>query len=119
LPNANELQTPVVPETPSANGDVYEKIRLKPSGPLTDVLNRVLVHVYDLRPLITSADEVGLDVLSRVFWPAVSAAIVSNLGNTIFAAGRPDELHQVSIPNESLMKEVADGSSITRRSTAS
>lgn len=99
-PSPNDPQSPVVPETPSAKGDVYDKIRLKPSGPVTDVLNRVLEHVYDLRPLIVSADEVDLDVLSRILWPAISTSIVSSLGNTIFAAGRPDELHQVSYTSQ-------------------
>jgi hypothetical protein len=63
---------------------------------LPDVLNKVLTHVYDLRPLLTTADEVGLDVLSQILWPAISSSIVSSMGNTIFAAGRPDELHKVS-----------------------
>lgn len=51
-----------------------------------------------------TADEVGLDVLSQILWPAIAAAIVSNLGNTIFAAGRPDELHKVGPDHHRLLK---------------
>ena len=46
----------------------------------------------------------GLNVLSHILWPAIAAAIVSNLGNTIFAAGRPDELHKVGSDHHRLLK---------------
>jgi hypothetical protein len=94
------LFTPSAPETPHSGSNGYDKVRLTSGGPLADVLNKVLIHVYDLRPLLTTADEVGLDVLSQILWPAISTPIVSSMGNTIFAAGRPDELHKVSCENQ-------------------
>lgn len=97
LPAAGGANSPAVPVTPhSSKSNPFDKSRLVGGGPLADVLNRVLVHVEDLRPLITAADEVGFDVFAQILWPCVSTSIVDNLGNTIFAAGRPDELHKVS-----------------------
>lgn len=94
LPTAGP-SSPAVPTTPHRSKNPLEKTRLLESGPLADVLNRVLVHVDDLRPLITAADEVGFDTFSQIFWPCISTSIVDNLDNTIFAAGRPDDLHKV------------------------
>ena len=88
---------PAVPPTPQQNRSrALDKASLLESGPLGDILNRVLVHIDDLRPLTTAADEVGFDVFAQIFWPCVSTSIVDNLGSTIFAAGRPDDLHKAS-----------------------
>lgn len=88
---------PVTPHQ-NLNGNPFDRSRLLDGGgPLAGVLNNVLVHVDDLRPLLVTADEVGFDVFAQIIWPCISTSIVDNLGSTIFAAGRPDELHKVRL----------------------
>lgn len=93
--------------TPHQRSNPFDKSRLLEGGPLVNVLNRVLTYVDDLRPLITAADEVGFDVFAQILWPCVSTSIVENLGNTIFAAGRPDELHK-ACPSLKRVRVLAD-----------
>lgn len=42
-------------------------------------------------------DENGFEFLSRVIWVEIGERILSEIGNSVFAAGRVTELHQVSL----------------------
>lgn len=88
-------QSPAVPETPSKVFERPNRLKDDPSL-LAGIYNRVLAHVESYLPLITISHHVSqeFDFFSRVFWPEVCKAITDNLGNTIFAAGRPSELHK-------------------------
>ena len=41
-------------------------------------------------------DDDGFDFMSRVIWTEIAERILSEIGNSVFAAGRVSELHQVS-----------------------
>lgn len=91
--------SPAVPVTPHHSSDPFDGLRrIKTETPLAALLNRVLREVEIHRPLIdaaaTESDE--FDFFASALWPEIATAIVDNLGGAIFAAGRPDELHQVS-----------------------
>ena len=95
---------PVVPETPLENTNPFDHgIKLRDTSPLAVLYNRVLGVVESYQPLMAAADEVSenFDFFTSVIWHTISSAIVTNLGSIIFAAGRPDELHEVrSSPDE-------------------
>lgn len=81
---------------PVKEPDVLRELRLKPSTPLAVLYNRILDQVEIYQPLLKMAKGLSphFDFFSRVLWPEISNAVVDNLGNVIFAAGRPDELHK-------------------------
>ena len=79
-----------VPKTPSTSTNPFDL--LDPS-PLATVYNQVLGEVASYRPLLSNA---GFDFFAGCLWPEIATAIIDNLGSTIFAAGRPDDLHKVS-----------------------
>ena len=88
----------MVPMTPHPSSNPFEKtVRLPDGSPLASLLNRVLFHIEGYAPLMAASEEVSdhFDFFSRVVWPVVCEAISENLGNVIFAAGRPEELHEV------------------------
>jgi len=72
--------------------------KLPESTPLAALYNKILAEVSSYRPLLETSEELSdrFDFLATVFWPEIAARISSELGNTIFAAGRPDDLHKVS-----------------------
>lgn len=89
----------MVPLTPHPNRNPFEAAprRIKTQGPLAEVLNRVLQDVDGYRDLleIAAAESSEFDFFAGAIWPEIATAILDNLGGSIFAAGRPDELHQV------------------------
>ncbi|CAK9782549.1 unnamed protein product [Cutaneotrichosporon oleaginosum] len=83
---------PVAPETPLRG----PRARLEETTPLAQLYNRVMAQVEGYASLLSLAHNVSprFELFSRVLWPEICTAIVDNLGSTIFAAGRPDELHK-------------------------
>lgn len=86
---------PITPATPHHTINPFDK--LPDSSPLATLLNRVLAEVGTYQPLLQIADDLSgrFDLFAGVLWPEISKAIIDQLGNSIFAAGRPDELHKV------------------------
>lgn len=42
---------------------------------------------------------VGFQILAHVVWEEIANAIINDIGDAVFATGRPDELRKVSIVN--------------------
>ena len=84
--------------TPAASRSINPFDRLTETTPLAQLYNRVLAKVGTYQPLLSTAEELSgrFDFFAGVLWPEISGRIVEELGNTIFSAGRPDELHKVS-----------------------
>lgn len=61
--------------------------------------NRLLEELYDLSLLFDLAEDVSprFAFVEKVVIPCITTSIRTNLGRTIFSAGRPDELHKVSL----------------------
>lgn len=93
---ASALVSPVAPVAPEVPRPGEERSRLEEGSNLAQLYNRVLVQVESYAPLLNLGHAVSpnFDFFSRVLWPEICSAIVDNLGSTIFAAGRPDELHK-------------------------
>lgn len=72
--------------------------------PLAQVYNRLLAQVESYGPLLDTAESIseGFDFYAGVIWPEIASALSEELGGVIFAAGRPDDLHKVSIPDQQL-----------------
>lgn len=89
---------PAAPETPDANGQRRSRLS-ESSGNLWQVYNLVLAQVESYDSLLSIAQSVSprFDLFAGVLWPEICNAVINNLGGTIFAAGRPNELHQVSL----------------------
>lgn len=90
--------SPAVPITPHHSSNPFDgPRRIKAETPLAALLNRVLAEVDIYRTLIevAAAESDDFDFFASALWPEIATAIVENLGGSIFAAGRPDELHQV------------------------
>ncbi|BEI94590.1 uncharacterized protein CcaverHIS019_0701620 [Cutaneotrichosporon cavernicola] len=83
---------PVAPETPIRG----MRARLEETSALARLYNCVLSQVEGYAPLLSLAHTVSprFELFSGVLWPEICSATVDNLGSTIFAAGRPDELHK-------------------------
>ncbi|WVN87517.1 uncharacterized protein L203_102700 [Cryptococcus depauperatus CBS 7841] len=90
--------SPIAPKTPHPLHDPLSALRLPPTDttPLASIYNRNLAHVAMYQSLIDIGEKVSnkFDFLAKVIWPEIGEAIMDNLGNVIFAAGRPDELHK-------------------------
>ncbi|WVF72910.1 hypothetical protein IAT40_007728 [Kwoniella sp. CBS 6097] len=92
--------TPTAPQTPhiSLNPLQSSQARLKANSdtPLASLYNRILSQVEVWSPLLQVAEDISdrFDFYSNVIWPEIADALVQKLGSTIFAAGRPDELHR-------------------------
>ncbi|WVR07562.1 hypothetical protein IAU60_004604 [Kwoniella sp. DSM 27419] len=89
--------TPVAPITPRPSLNPLERApKLNADTPLASLYNRVLAQVETYQPLLQLADEISdrFDLFAGVIWPEIANALVDALGGTIFAAGRPDELHK-------------------------
>jgi hypothetical protein len=71
--------------------------RLADESPLSGLYNRILLEVETYQPLMAAAEELSeqFDFYSNVIFPEIADAIADKLGHVVFAAGRPDELHQV------------------------
>lgn len=68
------------------------------------MFNRILAQVASYQPLLDVSKEISekFDFFARVFWPEIGDTVVERLGNVIFAAGRPDDLHKVKdLPSSS------------------
>ncbi|OXC68066.1 hypothetical protein AYX13_03275 [Cryptococcus neoformans] len=90
--------SPTAPQTPHPLRNPSNIPRL-PTGyntPLALLFNRVLAQVASYQPLLDASKEVSekFDFFARVFWPEIGDTIVERLGNVIFAAGRPNDLHK-------------------------
>ncbi|TXT08632.1 hypothetical protein VHUM_02760 [Vanrija humicola] len=88
--------SPTAPETPAAGKALDRPHRLTGASLLDGLYNRVLAQVETYTPLIAIAHSVSpeFDFFAKVLWPEIGTAIVDNLGNVIFSAGRPDELYK-------------------------
>lgn len=96
---ATALQSPPapsVPETPETNGQRRPRLP-ESTGNLGQVYNIVLAKVEGYTPLLDIGHAVSpqFAIFAEVFWPEICNAVINNLGGSIFAAGRPAELHQV------------------------
>ncbi|RXK37916.1 hypothetical protein M231_04805 [Tremella mesenterica] len=99
---------PKTPHTPATFRNPFDPSpQLSEPTPLAALYNQVLTHLTTYQPLMNVAEglnnshgndpregEKGFDFFGKVIWPEVSGSIASKLGNVIFAAGRPDELHK-------------------------
>ncbi|OXG85296.1 hypothetical protein C349_02323 [Cryptococcus neoformans var. grubii Br795] len=90
--------SPTAPQTPHPLRNPSNIPHL-PTGyntPLALLFNRVLAQVASYQPLLDASKEVSenFDFFARVFWPEIGDTIVERLGNVIFAAGRPNDLHK-------------------------
>ncbi|ORX35364.1 oligomeric golgi complex component, COG2-domain-containing protein [Kockovaella imperatae] len=98
VPNANLPETPQTPITPMVSVQTFDfsPDKLADETPLATLFNRVLTQVQSYSALLTISDDLSpqFDLYSSVIWPEVAEAIMDKLGSTIFAAGRPDDLHQ-------------------------
>lgn len=90
--------TPIAPITPATPHALNPFDKLPESTPLAALYNRILAEVSTYGPLLEISEELSerFDFLAAVFWPGIATRVSSELGNTIFAAGRPDDLHKVS-----------------------
>ncbi|OCF42245.1 hypothetical protein I317_03980 [Kwoniella heveanensis CBS 569] len=93
--------TPTAPQTPHATLNPLlssSQARLKSGSdtPLASLYNRILSQVEIWSPLLQVSEDISdrFDFYSNVIWPEIADALVQKLGSTIFAAGRPDELHK-------------------------
>ncbi|OWZ51634.1 hypothetical protein C356_02186 [Cryptococcus neoformans c45] len=90
--------SPTAPQTPHPLRNPSDIPRLPASynTPLALLFNRVLAQVASYQPLLDASKEVSekFDFFARVFWPEIGDTIVERLGNVIFAAGRPNDLHK-------------------------
>lgn len=66
------------------------------STPLAAAYNRFLNEVDSLSALLDAGAEMGWEIMVDILWPTTVSSIRTKLGGSIFSAGRPDELHQVS-----------------------
>jgi hypothetical protein len=91
---------PATPFTPTTPGNPFE-ITLTPpqlgDSPLAALYSRVLAYVErDCKPIMDVAEKFpGFELLANVVWAEIATRIERELGNVVFAAGRPDELHKV------------------------
>ncbi|KGB78784.2 hypothetical protein CNBG_4622 [Cryptococcus deuterogattii R265] len=91
--------SPIAPQTPhplqNASSDV-PRLPASYNTPLALLFNRILAQVASYQPLLDISKEISekFDFFARVFWPEIGDTIVERLGNVIFAAGRPDDLHK-------------------------
>lgn len=90
------------PETPDAAGQRRARLE-ESSGKLGEVYNLVLAQVESYDSLLSIAHSVSpqFDIFAGVLWPEICNAVINNIGGTIFAAGRPNDLHKV---REALLK---------------
>ena len=92
---------PNTPATPHHSSGQFsnpgKSDRLSDSTPLADLYNRILSQVESYQPLMSIAEEVSerFDIFAGVIWPEIAQSISEELGNVIFSAGRPDDLHKV------------------------
>ncbi|WWC72121.1 uncharacterized protein I206_106081 [Kwoniella pini CBS 10737] len=91
--------TPTAPKTPHSVINPLEKSLKLPSSnstPLASLYNRILGQMETYQPLLQIADDISekFDFFAKIIWTEIASALIDNLGSTIFAAGRPDELHK-------------------------
>lgn len=63
---------------------------------MASAYNRLLNEMETYAALLEAGSEAGWEIMGDAIWPAVAASIRSRLGASIFSAGRPDDLHDVS-----------------------
>ena len=102
-PTPGVPDTPLTPVTPMISVMQYElheqAEKLSDDSALASIYNAVLLQVESYGSLMSISEDLSqnFDVFAGVLWPEIAQAIMDNLGSVIFAAGRPDELHQVSL----------------------
>ena len=73
--------------------DLAEKVTLKPSS---SNLRPVKGLVESSSPVKeTGDDKKGFQILTNVLWSEISRAIVDEIGQVVFAAGRPNDFRKV------------------------
>ncbi|WVW86287.1 hypothetical protein I302_108329 [Kwoniella bestiolae CBS 10118] len=94
-------RTPTAPKTPHSsqlNNPLEKSLRLpsEDQSPLASLYNKVLTQMETYGPLLQISEDISekFDFFSNIVWPEIAGALIDNLGSTIFAAGRPDELHK-------------------------
>lgn len=104
--------SPIAPQTPhplqNASSDV-PRLPATYNTPLALLFNRILAQVASYQPLLDVSKEISekFDFFARVFWPEIGDTVVERLGNVIFAAGRPDDLHKVKTSLPRVMDRLA------------
>ena len=102
-PNRGIPDTPLTPSTPMISVkqyDLHEQAeRLSDDSALATIYNTVLSRVESYGALMSISEDLSpnFEIFAGVVWPDIVQAIMDNLGSVIFAAGRPDELHKVSL----------------------
>ncbi|WWC64715.1 uncharacterized protein I303_107326 [Kwoniella dejecticola CBS 10117] len=91
--------TPTAPKTPhSASNPLDKSLRLplEYTSPLASLYNTILGQMETYQPLLQIADDISekFGFFAKIIWTETATALIDNLGSTIFAAGRPDELHK-------------------------
>jgi hypothetical protein len=79
---------------------------VQPTANLANIYDHLISELQDLHALFDLAEEVSprFALLEAVVIPCVTEAIRVNLGRMIFSAGRPDELHRVSVSLAALIR---------------
>ncbi|WWC91827.1 uncharacterized protein L201_006774 [Kwoniella dendrophila CBS 6074] len=90
--------TPTAPKTPHINL-IEKSVRLptENQSPLAVLYNKILGEIeVSYLPLLKVSEDISdkYDFFSKVLWTEISNTLIDKLGSTIFAAGRPDELHK-------------------------
>lgn len=67
---------------------------LGPIGPATPAVESA--EMAQPQESTLASDQDGFEFMSRVIWTEIGERILSEIGNSVFAAGRVGELHQVS-----------------------
>ncbi|KAK6909291.1 hypothetical protein I203_103308 [Kwoniella mangroviensis CBS 8507] len=93
--------TPTAPKTPHSsllNNPLEKPLRMpaEDQSPIASLYNRILSQMETYSPLLQISEDVSekFDFFPKIIWPEIAGALIDNLGSTIFAAGRPDELHR-------------------------
>ena len=117
-PTSGIPDTPATPITPMVSVKSFDfQEKLSDESPLALLYNKVLSQVQSYSALLSISDDLSpqFNLYAGVIWPEVAEAIMERLGGVIFAAGRPDELHQVSTD----MRHCADGRTTRLHTTLS
>ena len=105
----SSVAVPETPITPHINGNpfTFNETTSRPpdDSPLAQLYTHLLTRLEIFKPLMAAASNLAsshseaptdeFNFLPHVIWPEISTAISDKLGNVIFAAGRPDDLHKV------------------------
>ena len=80
--------------------EIADKVSVKSSARMSASASRTQLLSASMENLPThmkNDEEGGFDILANVVWAEVGRAIMDELGNVVFAAGKPDEFRKVSL----------------------